>query len=280
LCAFIKDPHKLKAGNRENAYQIVCHLIKTQRKEKIWLKMEGDNDETEQLQERKDDSEVGNVICRKKEEGKNDVGGDDPLTNTEEAEKHVDYQGEEQGEEEEKQKDDSSQPKALASQPDKTSHYPGEEKNDIIPVEAEGQQAAMRLNKLPVPPCTPKKEVTQGRLHVRSGKGGYADLRKNISEQGEGQQPAEDEQEAANTMVTLLMECKNGSDKGARDSEEDDLPIIKLKDHRRGKKRKERTMEESPSKQRMLIMDKEMEDMIDDDKSLLVSDDDKSKKKK
>ena len=75
--------------------------------------------------------------------------------------------------EEEKQKDDSSQPNALASQPDKTSHYPGEEKNDIIPVEAEGQQAAMRLNKLPVPPCTTKSEVTQGRLHV-SGKGGYA----------------------------------------------------------------------------------------------------------
>jgi hypothetical protein len=226
LCAFIKDPHKLKAGNRENAYQIVCHLIKTQRKEKIWLKMEGDNDETEQLQERKDDSEVGNVICRKKEEGKNDVGGDDPLTNTEEAEaeKHVDYQGEEQGEEEEKQKDDSSQPKALASQPDKTSHYPGEEKNDIIPGDAEGPR-------LP-----------------RSGTGGFSDLSKQWSEQGEGQQPAEDEREAANTMVTLLMECKNGSDKGARDSEEDDLPIIKLKDHRRGKKRKERTMEESPSK--------------------------------
>jgi hypothetical protein len=29
----------------------------------------------------------------------------------------------------------------------------------------------------------------------------------------------------------------------------------------------------------MLIMDKEMEDMIDDDKSLLDSDDDKSKKR-
>ena len=115
LCAFIKDPHKLKAGNRENAYQIVCHLIKTQRKEKIWLKMEGDNDESEQLQERKDDSEVGNVICKKTEEGKNDVGGDDPLTNTEEGEKNVE-QGEGQQPaakrywEEEKQKEDSSQP--------------------------------------------------------------------------------------------------------------------------------------------------------------------------
>jgi plasmid maintenance system killer protein len=120
LCAFIKDPHKLKAGNRENAYQIVCHLIKTQRKEKIWLKMEGDNDESEQLQERKDDSEVGNVICKKTEEGKNDVGGDDPLTNTEEGEKNVE-QGEGQQpaakryREEEEQKEDSSQPKSLAS---------------------------------------------------------------------------------------------------------------------------------------------------------------------
>jgi len=53
LCAFIKDPHKLKAGNRENAYQIVCHLIKSQKKEKIWLKMEGDNDESEESQEKK-----------------------------------------------------------------------------------------------------------------------------------------------------------------------------------------------------------------------------------
>ena len=38
-------------------------------------------------------------------------------------------------------------------------------------------------------------------------------------------------------------------------------------------------MEESPSKQRRLIMDKEMEDMIEEDKSLLDSDDDKSKKR-
>jgi hypothetical protein len=233
--------------------------------------MEGDNDESEQLQERKDDSEVGNVICKKKEEGKNDVGGHDPLTNTEEGEKDVE-QGEGQQpaakryREEEKQEEDSSQLMALASQPEGMSHYPGEEKNDIILVEAKGQQAAMRLNKLPGPPCTTKRGVTQGRIHG-SGEGGYADLTKrpythqpgvplrklpgsgtggfaNLSkppsEQGEGQQASEDEQEAANTMVSLLMECKNGSDKGARDSEEDDLPISQLKDHRRGKKRKER----------------------------------------
>jgi hypothetical protein len=67
-------------------------------------------------------------------------------------------------------------------QPDETSHYPGEEKNDIIPVEAEGQQAAMRLNKLPGPPYTTKRGVTQRRLHG-SGKGGYADLLKRLSEQ-------------------------------------------------------------------------------------------------
>ena len=66
------------------------------------------------------------------------------------------------------------------------------------------------------------------------------------------------------------MECKNGSDKGARDSEEDNLPIIQLKDHRRGKKRKDRfasmnmiTMKESQSKWRMLIMDKKMQDLMD-----------------
>jgi hypothetical protein len=79
----------------------------------------------------------------------------------------------------------------------------------------------------------------------------------------------------------MLMERKNGSDKGAKDSEEDDLPIIQLKDQRRGKKRKERissmkirTMKESPSKQRMLIMDKTMQDLMDDHLSLLDSDDD------
>jgi len=116
LCALIKDPYKLKAGNRENAYDIVCHLIKNQRKDKIWLRMEGDTDETEQLQERKDDAEGGNVICRKKEEGKNDVGGENPLKNTEEGEKNVDYQGNEQSKEMEKQKDDSSQPRAIDSE--------------------------------------------------------------------------------------------------------------------------------------------------------------------
>jgi hypothetical protein len=79
----------------------------------------------------------------------------------------------------------------------------------------------------------------------------------------------------------MLMERKNGSDKGARDSEEDVLPIIELKDQRRGKKRKDKcvsqTVKESPSKRRMLIMDKTMQDLTDDDKSLLDSDDDESK---
>ena len=60
----------------------------------------------------------------------------------------------------------------------------------------------MRLNKLPVPPCTTKREVTPGRLHW-STKGGYADLTKKNYEQGEGQQPAEDEREAANAMVVV-----------------------------------------------------------------------------
>jgi hypothetical protein len=96
LCAFIKDPHKLKAGNRENAYQIVCHLIKSQRKEKIWLKMEGDNDESEESQEKKEDNAVGNVICKKTaEEGKNDVGRDDYSKIREEGKKDDDVEPEE-----------------------------------------------------------------------------------------------------------------------------------------------------------------------------------------
>jgi len=82
----------------------VCHLIKNQRKDKIWLRMEGDTDETEQLQERKDEK-----------------------------------------------KEDSLQPKSLASQPN--------------------------------------VGVTQLWLHG-STKGGFADLTKKIYEQGQGQQPA------------------------------------------------------------------------------------------
>jgi hypothetical protein len=46
----------------------------------------------------------------------------------------------------------------------------------------------------------------------------------------------------------MVRERKIGSDKGVRDAEEDVLPIIELKDQRWGKKRKDTTMKESPSK--------------------------------
>jgi len=36
------------------------------------------------------------------------------------------------------------------------------------------------------------------------------------------------------------MECNNGNDNAARDSEEDDWPILRLKEHRREKKREEK----------------------------------------
>ena len=72
LCALIEDPHILKTKNRERAYEIVCQLIKTQRKEKLWKKMDGDSDSDseEEMLTSVDDSDKIMTTAAEEKDGK------------------------------------------------------------------------------------------------------------------------------------------------------------------------------------------------------------------
>jgi hypothetical protein len=240
LCALIEDPCILQTQNREKAYENVCYLIKSQRKEKIWKKMEGDDDsEEERLTSSDDASEIPSEAEAK--DASNVANAMALLNST--------IHGEHLTESKEKIR------KKLEGNNDGSHVMPGSCQDDssavLLPEAQDAREVANAIASLD--PTLQVEHSTESNL--------------NVSKDMEGDNGSEEMMmTSAAVSSSMLPKTKDGKKrkrrsyaislktKDARDLEEDDLPIVDLL-----KSRKEThtqvtpKIKASPSKRQLLI---------------------------